>query len=159
MKFFESGEFDNKFIDAINKNIPKTSNRFWEFVDKVNWRENGKYKETFVLEEIAPYFTHEEFLDFRDIYENLDTYLSKFLNPIWLGDPGLNVGDDGFWDLRSSIIGYGKDFYLSVIMDDSNKIVTNMVNTNNYRENFSYIFHFTVTNVNRWETIDNEKGK
>lgn len=50
----------------------------------------------------------------------------------------LNVSDDGYWDLRSSLIGYGKDFLLKSL--GNKQMVIDISVNRNFRENFGYIF-------------------
>lgn len=139
-RIYRSNNYDlikkNKIIDFANSD---DLNRFWKFVEKVNWWKRAKYisfGKDFVLTEIAPYFSHDEFKKFRNIYKELDKYLKDRTKDIYLSAEG-----DDYWDLRSSIIGFGKNLYLNVIEGSKNNYQIKELDSNNdYYENFGYIF-------------------
>lgn len=75
--------------------------------------------------------------NYKNIYKILlkstyDIFKDEFLSG------KLNVSDDSYWDLRSSIIGYGKDFLLKALKDKN--LVIDIALNRNFRENFGYIF-------------------
>lgn len=151
-KKFES-DFDSIYKKAVNRGIP--NKKFWDFVERIDWLGDWKhnddtcrYKPKYLLENIAPYFTWEEFLEFEKVYKNLYSIINKKLygdprsgQSPWIDEPGFDVSDDGFTDLCSSIIGAGKDFYNSVLNDKGEyKQVIDMIENDKYEENFGYIF-------------------
>ncbi len=57
-------------------------------------------------------------------------------NTDWLGDPGIDVSDDGWDDLTSEVVGRGKEFYTNITVEK----LQQMANDMDYRENFRYSF-------------------
>lgn len=142
-KRYRANNFDkNKEAEILNYVNSTELKRFWEFVKHTDWGTNPteffEYGKKNVLKNIAPHFSHEEFKKFRVIYEKLGKYLE-----LRLEDVELYAEDDGLWDLRSSIIGYGKDIYIDVIKgDNDNKEIHGYDDRNDYYENFGYIFSY-----------------
>lgn len=54
----------------------------------------------------------------------------------WLGNPGIQVSDDGWHDLTAEVVGRGKKFYEAITL----KKLQQMANDNDYCENFMYSF-------------------
>ena len=168
IKTFEN--FDDNLHKAIKSSLKyHASDEFWEFVERIDW-ENYDYNERprrydaqWVIPRVAPIFSWEEFQGFETEYKRLESYVMMKFESVWLGDPGIEVSDDGWTDLVSSVIGYGKKWFLSIIMDDSGSKLRQQGNSDNYRENFSYIFHilkFDDVDANRaeWNRIYNENN-
>ena len=117
--------------------------KFWEFVDRVNWQSyigfNGRLNfDKLFLENTAPFYSFDECISFKQIYESLyDSFYLKFKST-WLSDEyDFMPSDDGYTDLISSIVGKGKTFCDNITEDDFIKMAQN----HDYRENFGYIFH------------------
>lgn len=71
--------------------------------------------------------------DYRLLLGYLDDYFVDYFRKNKIG-----IGDDSYWDLRSTIIGYGKDFLIKCVNDES--IAADMAKNHTYCENFGYIF-------------------
>lgn len=149
-------EFNNLKKDMFgNVELPEVSDRFWEFVNKVNWRVAGEYKYDYIIQVISPHFTVKEFEQFSNEYDLLYKLAHGMLKEAWLGDPGLNVSDDGYSDLISTIIGYGKDFYYSILeahLEGDHTTIREMADNSDYKENFGYVFHILAdkTQMKKW---------
>lgn len=149
----------DKLIDFINNN-----DEFWKMVDYINWndlidfgRNNNHHeyinKATDRLHKFIEKRTRKEKInkiennyyfdscELKDEYYRIYTILLRstfdiFKDVFISGE--LEVSDDGYWDLRSSIIGYGKNFLLKCINDK--QLVINIGKNRNFKENFGYIF-------------------
>lgn len=166
-RIYKANHFDkNKESFILNYVNSNETERFWEFVDHTNWahtsHEYFNYGKDYVLENIAPYFSHDEFKKFRKIYKTLDKYLIMRLKYMTL-----NAEEEAYWDLRSSIIGYGKDVYVQVIEgNNNNEYVKRMDYDNDYYENFGYIFVYDDFDITvpeedckeEWDIIYNNKN-
>ena len=152
MKYLEN--FNQKFAQAVNYGLP--TDKFWEFIDRFNWSEfasrswdlpQSKYRVgdpcdvDNMLQNIAPYHSSEELREYKVIFNNLQKVISEKLHDAWLGNPGIDVSDDGFHYLCASIIGMGKKFTGSVLNDKTFKIVRKLVDDQNYREGIEYAFN------------------
>lgn len=157
-------EREKEILSFVND---KSNDRFWEFVEKVNWykQENFMidYGKSYLIENIAPYFSHDEFKQFHKVYKKLEQFLRERLENVKLIAQG-----DHLWDLRSSIVGSGKDTYIKVIKgDDNNKLVNRIDQYDDYYENFGYIFtnhYIDITNPNEdckeeWDIVYNKNNK
>ena len=130
--------------------------RFWEMVDQVNWIRNPIYNnsEELVLKYISPNFSWEEYIQFSELYKKYYGELSRSLFNHWISLSEYSVSDDGYTDVISSMIGSGKNFYYSSF--SSIDLFINMIKSNNYRENFGYLFHYNYFNK---RTKDEFKNK
>ncbi len=72
-------------------------------------------------------------------YKKLLNLLKYYFEPVWLSDVVSGPSDDGYWDIRSSIIGFGKEFFLDSLEDD--QLFIDMCIHHDYAENFGYIFN------------------
>lgn len=157
MKYLEN--FNQKFSQAVNYGNP--TDEFWDFIDRMEWPKyasrswslpQSRYKEgdptevESMLNNIAPYHSSGELKEYEMIYENLHAVLTKKLKDAWLGNPGINVSDDGFHYLCGSIIGMGKKFTGSVLNDNTFNIVRKLVDGENYREGLGYSFNIFDSN-------------
>ena len=77
--------------------------------------------------------------DLNAYYQKILKKLDFYFQPVWLSDAVNGPSDDGYWDLRSSIIGFGKTFLINSLNDD--QIFIDMVDNHNYAENFGYVFN------------------
>ena len=140
IRLFE--DFDTKFGEMLTKGLPKTSDKFWEFVDKVKWSENGDYTAGYIKNVASPYFSYSEFSEFSEIYDTLYVYLYEILKPKWLKDNDeyiTHMSDDSFTDFLSSVIGFGEDYYAEAATNYLDSKISEEV-YHNYKENFGYIF-------------------
>jgi hypothetical protein len=143
-KFESNEEFDNALANRLRyMNRYSATTDFWKFVDLVEW---GKCTETYdvhefydiknVMKRVAPHYNFEKFKQFQKEYQKLYHFISdKFY------EVDLEVSDDGFTDLMSSVIGFGKKHFMKIIMDESFKKLKKMRHEYNYCENFGYVFH------------------
>lgn len=147
MKKYESFTSD-KIRDEIIV-VTHENQKFWDFVDDVNWRETTKegkadyHTDKFVDKgkEVLNKYDKKDQDYFEDVYQMLLGLLEQYLKEIWLSDENeYGPSDDGFWDLRSSIIGYGKEFLLELLKNPE-EVFLDMAKNNKYSENFGYIFN------------------
>jgi hypothetical protein len=119
---------------------------FWKMVDYVNWNQLIKtYKLYPISDEHSDYFQKLQYKLYKkydyvkiqnfcniynDIYYELYDYFESLMNK-------LNVSDDDYTDVISSIIGKGKNFTEHCISDDN--VIINMVKTDDYVGNFGYL--------------------
>ena len=165
IKTFESHEddsFDKLFNKSLMSGIP--TKEFWDFVDRVKWSETPTkvlksnigypsynytkhHEEKYLLNNISHTYTWDDMMEFEKIYNNLYKLLDKTLRDAWLSDPYISVSDDSYTDLLSSIIGYGEEFFKSILDDKTFKKVRKMANDIDYKENFGYIFTITLPEI------------
>ncbi len=109
---------------------------YWKVIEVRDWKKDHDYER--IKRELSFYKD-----DFR---ESLKKFCNQKLNELgekfdheWLksGSEGINVGEDGWHDLKSDVVGRGKDFYYSVTKEKLQK----MADENDYEENFFYSFH------------------
>jgi len=126
-------------------NIDSDSN-FWEMIDFVNWNQLIKMHNLYpISDEHSDYFQKLQYKLYKkydyakiqkfctiynDIYYELYDYFEPIMNK-------LNVSDDDYTDIISSIIGKGKIFTDRCISDDS--VIINMVKNDDYVGNFGYL--------------------
>lgn len=146
-KIIESS-FDDAFIGYIDNkfpsDVPKFHPKFWDFVKMMDWKNKGKYDDKYLLKNIAPYYSFEEFSEFEKSYTNLYGFMNARLESAWLDHDeqgGFDVSDDGYGDLISSVIGNGLSSFLKALSDETNNYVRQMAENDDYRENFGYCFH------------------
>ena len=97
--------------------------------NKYNWKDSGIIKQVNKL----PKNKYKQIRGFVQAkVDNLNTKYEKD----WLADPGIEVSDDGWWDVRAEVVGRGKKFYNNI----SVKKLQNIADTGDYKENFQYIF-------------------
>ena len=141
-----------------NFNIPDVrvaSNEFWKMTTVVNWKKvivdyhkindffntkeaNEKRAKIKELAKKRLYLKYEysQVKEFHKEYINIYQQLNEFFKPM---SDKLYVGDDGYWDLLSSVIGSGKRFTKSCIENPS--VLVDMGKNNKYVENFEYILN------------------
>ena len=129
---------------------------FWKIVDKINWKlvmeektdvtkerlynAINQFNRKSKLDQIENRDFHKiEIEELKKYYLKLLKLLEYYFQPVWLSDAVNGPSDDGYWDLRSSIIGFGKEFLLESLNDD--QLFIDMIQDNNYAENFGYIFN------------------
>lgn len=122
--------------------------KFWEIVDTIDWRKLIKggwkhsdyHKDNYVekAKQILHTFNDNDIKNAEDVYKNLKDHLMDYFETIWLSNKW-GPSDDGYWDLISSMIGFGKDHVLSALNDDD--VFLDMSEFDKYAENFGYIFN------------------
>lgn len=154
LKLFEAHKNSkvNELLDGISPEFWKMVNtaKWWlvikasrDFYHKFDHEGVGKEAEKKCQGRIYTNYEYNQVKDFYKELNILDGRLRLYFEQYWLGNEkgfeGYNVGDDGYWDLVTSIIGKGKTWTIKCIKDP--KLPAEMVKTNNYTENFSYLLN------------------
>jgi len=137
-----------KFEKNTKPNLNNYNEDLWRLIKIANWQKVINKKSDKNLKDVEvekmkgrifKNFEYDDFLSLSDEYIKLENDLKKYFKTLWLSqDNTLNVSDDEYWDLISSVIGKGKKFIIDCINDKTNLI--DMVKKENYAENFSYIW-------------------
>ena len=114
--------------------------KYWQQIEELEWYtgkgigdgDYGRIKEYLKLN--FPLSEVKQLDRYRSIKVN---ELGKRFHNDWLGDPGINVSDDGWSDLRNEVVGRGKEFYENITVEK----LQEMADSNDYNESFSYCFH------------------
>lgn len=115
-------------------------NEYWQQIEELEWSKDGDYKR--IEQQLIDNFTPSEIKQLDDFARNKVNELGKRFNNDWLGDPGIDVSDDGWSDLRNEVVGRGKEFYENITVEK----LQEMADNNDYNESFSYCFHITFYN-------------
>lgn len=106
---------------------------FWKLVELANWKKDGDY------ERIRKMFIN---LPEKEAFENFccdkASLLADKFHDDWLGNPGIEVSDDGWSDLTAEVVGRGRKFYESITVKKLQKMAEDL----DYNENFLYSFHW-----------------
>ena len=125
-------------VDYKVENVVESDSedKFWEIIEKVNWKKDNSYKRVASELSILPKDLKKELRDFCDSKTN---ELQKKFEEEWLkpGSDGIECSDDGWGDLCADVVGRGKTFYYSVTKKKLQKMAINL----DYVENFLYSFH------------------
>lgn len=109
-----------------------SDNQCWELIKNANWKSDHNY------ERIKSFFksqlSSEDFNVLKEFVRNKRITLAEKFHEDWLSDPGIEVSDDGWWDLTADVVGRGEEFYNNVTAE---KLVM-MAARNDYEENFEY---------------------
>ena len=117
---YEDDDFDKSFVKSLTSGLP--TEEFWDFVDRIKWsKDSENHRVKYLLDNISHTYTWDDMMEFKIIYRNLFKLMDKHLRDEWLSDPGINVSDDSYTDLISSIIGYGEEFFKSILDDKTFK--------------------------------------
>ncbi len=118
-------------IDDLFEADAVSDGEFWDFVRKTGWNKDQDYDriKKMMLRTMNP----ESVKAMRDRFDNLYNILSRKIN-----DEVENIGDDGYSDLLSHIIGMGKKLYNDILQDPS--IAQKIIDARAYEESFSYVF-------------------
>ena len=124
---------ENKKIKVM-KNLEEN---YWKQVEELEWSKDADYKriEQYLINNLTP----SKAIQLEDFVNNKVIELGKRFHNDWLGDPGIEVSDDSWGDLRNEVVGRGKEFYENITVGK----LQEMANTNDYHESFSYCFQFT----------------
>ena len=107
-----------------------TDTDFWKIVEIINWNESKNYKKH--SNRLNNYFNREDLDSLRNKSKQMQAILSIKIRNINTG-----LGDDGYWDLTSHIVGLGYNVYQSII-ENPEKILDYK---NTVFENFDYCFN------------------
>lgn len=109
----------------------------WKTIEELEWTKDHDYNR--IEDYLKDNFTIEDCLELSEFVNDMqDDLMARFHND-WLGDPGIEVSDDGWNDLTAEVVGRGKDFYKNITV----KKLQKMANNRDYHENFRYSFQFT----------------
>jgi len=114
-------------------------NEYWQQIEEIEWSKDGDYKR--IEQQLKDNLTPSESIQLADFVGNKVDELGKRFNNDWLGDPGIDVSDDSWGDLRNEVVGRGKEFYENITVAK----LQEMANTNDYNESFAYCFSFIWT--------------
>jgi hypothetical protein len=121
-----------------------TEKEMWEWIEFANWKIDHDH------ERIGKLFTSSlSILDCIQLFGYIGTCtdaLDKKFKKDWLGNPGIQVSDDGWWDLRAEVVGRGEKFYNSITA----KKLKQMADNNDYTENFSYCAQIPLPGLGQW---------
>ncbi len=110
---------------------------YWKQIEELEWSKDHDYKR--IEKYLIDNFTTIESVDLREFVSNMqDDLMARFYND-WLGDPGIEVSDDGWNDLTAEVVGRGREFYENITVPQLQK----MAIEGDYEENFNYSFQFT----------------
>jgi hypothetical protein len=123
-----------KTFEGFNK-LPfiMSDDELWEMIESFNWVSDHDYERIQKIIDKLPKNTYDQLKDF---YDQKDSELYSKFEEDWLGDPGIQVSDDGWSDLIAEVIGRGKDFYNNITVEK----LQDMAIHNDYTENFGYSF-------------------
>jgi len=115
--------------------------KYWQQIEELEWYtdsfiSDGDYKR--IEQQLKDNFTPSEAKQLDDFVRNKVNELGKRFNNDWLGDPGIDVSDDSWGDLRNEVVGRGKEFYENITVAK----LQEMANVMDYHESFSYCFSF-----------------
>jgi len=137
-----------KFEKKPDLNV--VSPEFWKMARTVNWKKVAKdytenpngYNDFFrkAQERVYKKYDFTQIRQFEKECHDLYQQLSEYFRSTWLDDrySKFMPSDDGYWDLLSLIIGFGKGFLIKCINDK--KEFVKVAKEYNYVENFSYLF-------------------
>jgi len=142
----------NIYLENKNNNSLKNiSEDFWKMTEIADWQDfinnmkkpGAKYNDE--LEKVrGRIYKNFELYDINDFYlqcsDLYDFLKNKFKNII----KELNISNDSYDDLISSIIGLGKNYVENALKDIN--FIKKMVSDDNYYENFRYILTVSKTN-------------
>lgn len=113
------------------KSSSKKQKKYWDIIKKANWKKDHDY--TRISKEFR-LLSKEEFEELESFIDSKMEQLNSRFEKSWLGNPGINVSDDGWSDLRAEVIGRGEKFFNSITVQKLRK----MANTDDYNESFIY---------------------
>lgn len=115
-------------------------NEYWKQIEELEWYtdsfiSDGDYRR--IEQQLIDNFTPSEIKQLDDFVRSKVNELGQRFHNDWLGDPGIDVSDDGWGDLRNEVVGRGKEFYENITVAK----LQEMADNNDYNESFSYCFH------------------
>ncbi len=110
-----------------------TEQELWKLIESADWKSDYDLERVKALFAKLPKSTLKQLHEFYD--KKRHALCDKFESD-WLGDPGIPVGDDSWWDLTAEVVGRGQRFYNAITA----KKLRKMAITFDYMENFGYSF-------------------
>ena len=110
--------------------------KYWKQIEELEWSKDADYRR--IEQQLKDNLTPSEAIQLDDFARNKVNELGKRFNNDWLGDPGIDVSDDSWSDLRNEVVGRGKEFYENITVAK----LQEMADSNDYNESFSYCFSF-----------------
>ena len=110
--------------------------KYWKQIEELEWSKDADYRR--IEQQLKDNLTPSEAIQLDDFARNKVNELGKRFNNDWLGDPGIDVSDDSWSDLRNEVVGRGKEFYENITVAK----LQEMANVMDYHESFSYCFSF-----------------
>ena len=102
---------------------------FWKFVKEAKWKSDHDFKRT-------SHVFQENSKEDRDII--VDVFNEKYHElEVKFGEKIINIGDDGWSDLRSDVIGRGRKFFEGMTQEKMQELT----NERDYVESFIYSFN------------------
>jgi len=125
------------FEAKTHQTLSDISPEFWKMTKIVNWPKLiGPHHISTAKMKLIKHYSLNRILKFKSEYDKLYDRLYNYFKDAWLND--MDVSDDGYSDLLSSIIGAGKTFVEKCLMDDD--MVISFSKSHKVKENFGYIF-------------------
>lgn len=112
-----------------------TENKLWDLIESLDWTIDNDYRR---IEGELMMMPRETSNLIREFVDKKQSELYNKFEDDWLGEPGIEVSDDGWSDLTAEVIGRGKKFYENITV----KKLQLMAINNTYHENFTYSFQF-----------------
>ena len=157
IEFINNKDFFWKMVNHINwkdltklgrvndhNYMPTAKDRFSNYIDrfvrleKLNKIDNNN-SNVFYSHKTYNDIAKEYKIEYTTILKMLENYfVDTVKDAVENSNESIFLSSDSYWDLRSSIIGYGKEFMLEILEDD--EIFIDMVKNLKYCENFGYIF-------------------
>ncbi len=113
---------------------------YWQQIEELEWSRDGDYKR--IEQQLIDNFTPSEIKQLDVFVRSKVNELGQRFHNDWLGNPGIDVSDDSWSDLRNEVVGRGKEFYENITVAK----LQEMADNNDYNESFSYCFHITFYN-------------
>lgn len=107
----------------------------WQLIENLNWSLDHDYRRIGDELNLLGSDISNQIKEFA--YKKYRLIDSQYRED-WLGEPGIEVSDDGWSDLTAEVVGRGKEFYENITVEK----LQVMANTSNYYENFNYSFHY-----------------
>ena len=118
--------------------------KYWKQIEELEWYtdsfiSDGDYGR--IKQQLIDNFTPSEIKQLDGFVRNKVNELGKRFHNDWLGNPGIDVGEDSWGDLRNEVVGRGKEFYENITVAK----LQEMADNNDYNESFGYCFTFLWT--------------
>lgn len=107
----------------------------WKLIEDAKWTSDHNYERINEEWKKLPENVRTELDEF--VHKKISDLAEKFHND-WLGDPGIDVSDDRWDDLKAEVVGRGKKFYDAITV----KKLRKMAKENDYEESFAYCTQF-----------------
>jgi len=128
-------ELKLKTIKSRKEKQQDREDKCWLMIRSLDWELDGDYKRC--AYELKTRFTSTEVNDLEMFVDSKQKSLMFLFKEDWLGDPGIDVSDDGWNDLTAEVVGRGKEFYEDITVEK----LQQMAKEFDYKENFKYSFH------------------